>query len=95
MAINLVWPYEDKSELLKYLNHEFDVKRNWFRDMQIIEPCEFVENVLLCWVGGNCSHESLTDEEISQDCTRILQKFMPQKNIPSPKKIIRYFNFNN
>lgn len=74
------------------LNHKNDVDKNWFRDMLFFEPSIFLDNVLIAWVGGNNVHEGFTDERIIQDCTQLFKKFMPDKTIPLPKKLIRYIN---
>jgi hypothetical protein len=48
--------------------------------------------LIIGWLSGKEAlyMESLTEEQIGQDIVEALKKFLNKKDIPQPRKIIRY-----
>lgn len=88
-AFNLIWLHKSENELMDEINHRYDLTKYWYKDMQVIERYHELENVLGCWVGGNHVHESLSDEQIVNDCTELFRKFFKNQNIPKPVRLLR------
>ncbi|CAF0922135.1 unnamed protein product [Brachionus calyciflorus] len=88
-TINLIWSDMDRENLFDRLDHvNFDVKKRWFEDVCSFEPSINYDNVLIGWICGNSYHESLSDEEIINECTLNLGKFF-NKEIPKAKNVFR------
>ncbi|KAK3582765.1 hypothetical protein CHS0354_015292 [Potamilus streckersoni] len=83
--IELLWDdeqYGDKSEAP-------NLRSSWFRKIYSFEVLH--ENLLIGWVCGKEAlyMESLSEEEIGEDCVNILRKFLKKPDISAPKKVIR------
>ncbi|KAL4231475.1 hypothetical protein ACF0H5_009052 [Mactra antiquata] len=65
-----------------------DLANSWYRKIYSFEVTH--ENVVTGWLCGKEAiyMESLSEEQIAEDCRNVLQKFL-KKDIPLPSKVIR------
>lgn len=65
-----------------------DLPHSWYRKIYSFEVIH--ERILVGWLSGKEAvyMESLTEEQIGEDCVKVLKKVL-KKDIPSPIKIIR------
>ncbi|XP_064599632.1 peroxisomal N(1)-acetyl-spermine/spermidine oxidase-like isoform X2 [Liolophura sinensis] len=78
--IELLW---DKTP-----DDDSDLASSWFKKIYSFEVDH--EHVLIGWLSGREAMyiESLTEEQIGNDCVAVLKKFL-KKDIPKPKRVIR------
>ncbi|CAN7990213.1 unnamed protein product, partial [Ixodes hexagonus] len=84
---------------LIWLDEEPDSADNadwWLHGLSGFDPVYQNPNALVGWIGGKASEhmETLSDDEVSSACIRVLRKFL-NRDIPDPKAIVRsYWNSN-
>ncbi|XP_015110147.1 spermine oxidase [Diachasma alloeum] len=63
----------------------------WTRDLTGFDVLENHEAVLIGWVGGKGAKliESLTEEEVGNDCIDLLRVFLKRETLPAPKRCKR------
>jgi len=89
--ISLIRTYKDKRDLIDALNHKYDNREQWSRDVFNVEVSQRHENMLIAWMGGVHEHEEFSDERIINDINSLLKHFLPiETDIPNPVKIIRF-----
>ncbi|RNA08526.1 spermine oxidase [Brachionus plicatilis] len=91
-----IWPTESTQKMFESLNHtNFDLPSRWSEDICTICPTLNQKNALIAWIAGNHYHESLTNDEIKRECTRVLRKFLARNDIPEPIDVLRSNWYSN
>jgi len=87
-----IWTAEHKIEAdLASMTHQTLVNRKWYEGICSIELVANQPSMLVCWISGNATFESLDDETISADLTQLLRQFMNDEQIPEPSAVLRSF----
>nr|KAG5705245.1 hypothetical protein BaRGS_011271 [Batillaria attramentaria] len=78
--ISILWDNEQP--------HDTDLPHSWYRKIYSFEVIH--ERILVGWLSGKEAlyMESLTEEQIAEDCVKVLKKVL-KKDIPAPLRIIR------
>ncbi|XP_050397042.1 spermine oxidase [Patella vulgata] len=79
--IELLWDRDNVKEK--------DLRYTWMRKIYSFEVVH--ENILVGWLSGKEAlyMESLTEDQIAEDCRDLLRKFLNRNDIPLPKRVIR------
>ena len=86
-GINLVWSNMEGENLFSRINHDnFDFAKRWCEDICSFEPAIGFDNILIGWICGSY-HERLSDDQVIDDCTELLKKFMKRDDIPRAKRV--------
>ncbi|GAU88170.1 hypothetical protein RvY_00916 [Ramazzottius varieornatus] len=69
----------------------------WHRAILGFDVCRTLPNSLIGWVSGTQAEEmeTMTDEEVAEDCQRVLQSFLSTLVVPRPVRVIRTAWFHN
>lgn len=72
-------------------NSVVDDENSWVKYITGFDPILHGPNVLLGWIGGEGVKvmENLSDEEVEIQCMNLFRRFIPNKIIPHPVKVIR------
>ncbi len=62
---------------------------NWYENIAYFETDKNHDNLLSAWIGGCEFFETLSDEQIAQDCTFVLRKMLNDESIPLPSSLLR------
>ncbi|KAK7109291.1 spermine oxidase-like isoform X2 [Littorina saxatilis] len=78
--LNILWDEDEP--------HEADLRHCWYRKIYSFEVVH--ERILVGWLSGKEAlfMESLTEEQIGEDCVEVLKKML-KKDIPPPVRVIR------
>ncbi|RNA11718.1 spermine oxidase [Brachionus plicatilis] len=86
-GINLVWSNMDEENLFDRINHvKFNQAERWSEDICSFEPALGFDNILIGWICGSY-HERLGDQEVIDECTELLRKFLNRHDIPRARKV--------
>lgn len=88
-GVKLAWTADDLAEKL--------LPRDWYKVICSFEEVYRQPNILAAWVSGREAEAmlSLTDQEILDDCTRLLRQFTANPKMAPPVRIIRSNWLNN
>ena len=69
----------------------------WHRAILGFDVCRTLPNSLIGWISGTQAEEmeTMTDEEVAEDCQRVLQSFLGGLVVPPPRKFIRTSWYHN
>lgn len=70
----------------------------WTKDLTGFDILKDKENgILLGWIGGRGAHiiETLSEQQIAEDCLQLLKAFLKNDDIPFPKRCLRTRWYNN
>ncbi len=94
MGYEMVWTpgengvsFESLLNVLKNQNEK--TQTNWHENIYSFETVKYHSNILCVWLYGCEYHESLSDEEIKFDCSRLLRRFLGRHDVPEPVEVLR------
>ncbi|KAF7281754.1 hypothetical protein GWI33_004312 [Rhynchophorus ferrugineus] len=94
---DLWWGDSRGFQLLWTKDCDFPERQTWLRYVTGFDEVFNHPNALMTWVGGDAVEEAenLSTEDIGQQCTELLRKFLPNYKVPSPTRVIRTRWLNN
>ena len=68
-----------------------DAGKDWTKRITHFEGCTQSKNTLLCWIAceGAAMIETLSEEEVMDEITRLLKKLLKNPSIPSPIRCVK------
>ncbi|XP_001637328.2 spermine oxidase [Nematostella vectensis] len=85
------WSNEIKGMGLLWTNLDSNNWPSWVKELYIFYPTHKGSNVLVTWLSGEAAIqiESISDQEIAHECTRVLKAFTGLKEIPGIKEVMK------
>ncbi|KAK0084928.1 hypothetical protein PV325_006130 [Microctonus aethiopoides] len=84
-GFQLIWRKNNEND---FINTKL---ASWTKDLTGFDVLNNHKAVLLGWVGGKGAHviETLSEQEVGDDCINLLRHFLKNNNLPPPKKCNR------
>ncbi|XP_068083290.1 peroxisomal N(1)-acetyl-spermine/spermidine oxidase [Anabrus simplex] len=85
------WVWREGDIRLAWSAEELSDRTDWVKGLCRLEELEGSQHVICAWVAGPeaAKMEHCSDEEVAEECTRILRKFTGDPSLPFPTSVLR------
>ncbi|RZC40979.1 spermine oxidase-like, partial [Asbolus verrucosus] len=91
------WWDTDGFQFVWRRNADLEDESSWIRNITGFDSVVHAPNVLLGWIGGEGVKvmEDLSDEAVGALCIKLLRRFVRNKTVPDPVRVVRTSWFSN